>query len=309
LQNSKIFISGSNGWIGQSFQNALQHRNVATEGIDRNSLSNFAARLNVSDETSRRKIVIHCAGLAHQPNNTDYSKMLEANAQLPAQLAAMAKDAAADTFVLISSAKVMGDSSEAGFVETDSCKPMGTYAQSKLAGEDQVSSVLKNSETRLIIVRPPLVYGPEVRANFLSLIRLAYSGLPLPLLNATQPRSMIYIENLISIVLDLINNSNANGCYLVSDQEALSTAEWIKRLRTEFALPTRLFSGPTSLMRFGSMLIGQSGKFERLFDPFFLNTKKLAALGIEPKIDITQSVNLTAQWFKLQQNQLLRQKK
>ncbi len=284
-------------------------RNVATEGIDRTNLQNFATRLNVSDETSGNKIVVHCAGLAHQPKNTPYSKMLEANAQLPAQLAAIARDAAVDTFVLISSAKVMGDFSDAGFVETDSCKPIGAYAQSKLVGEVQVRSVLKNSKTRLIIVRPPLVYGPGVQANFLSLIRLAYSGLPLPLLNANQPRSIIYIENLILIVLDLINNPNANGCYLVSDQESLSTAEWIKRLRTEFALPTRLFSGPTKLMRFGSSLIGQSSKFERLFDPFLLNTKKLAALGIEPKIDNTQSISLTAQWFKLQQNQLVKLKK
>jgi nucleoside-diphosphate-sugar epimerase len=309
LQNSKIFISGSNGWIGQSFQKALQQRNVATEGIDRNNLPNFATRLSASKETSGNKIVIHCAGLAHQPKNTHYSKMLDANAQLPAHLAAIAKDAAADTFVLISSAKVMGDFSSAGFVETDSCKPIGAYAQSKLAGEVKVRSVLKDSKTRLIIVRPPLVYGPEVRANFLSLMRLAYSGLPLPLLNATQPRSMIYIGNLISTVLDLINHSNASGCYLLSDQESLSTAEWIERLRTEFALPTRLFSVPTSLMRVGSRLAGQSSKFERMFDPFLLNTKKLTTLGIEPKIDISQSIGLTARWFKLQQNHLLGQKK
>jgi UDP-glucose 4-epimerase len=306
LQNSKIFISGSNGWIGHTLRETLTQKNIATEGIDRNNLSNFASSLNASDETNGNKIVVHCAGLAHQPNNTDYNKMLEANAQLPAQLAAIAKDAAADTFVLISSAKVMGDVSSAGFVETDSCNPIGAYAQSKLAGEVQVRSVLKNSKTRLIIVRPPLVYGPEVRANFLSLIRLAYSGVPLPLLNATQPRSMIYIENLTSIVWDLINNSNANGCYLVSDQESLSTVGWVQRLRTEFALPTRLFSGPTGLMRLASSLVGQSSKFERLFDPFLLNTQKLAALGIEPKIDIKQSINLTAQWFKLQQKQLLK---
>jgi UDP-glucose 4-epimerase len=301
LQKNHVFISGSNGWIGNAVCKAFQNQKIATEGIDRRCLPNFATQLKVAVATDCLKTVVHCAGLAHQPNNSHLHEMLQANAELPASLAKIARDAGVNTFVLISSAKVMGDVSERGLIETDVCHPNGAYAQSKLAGEIQVKAVLEHSQTRLIIVRPPLVYGPQVRANFLSLMRLAYSGLPLPLQYATQPRSMIYIENLTSIILDLITKSEADGCYLVSDQKSLSTAEWIKRLRIQFAMPPRLFPLPQGLMRAASAFTGQSSKFERLFDPFLLNTNKIAALGIEPKIDISQSIRQTAQWFAMNQ--------
>jgi nucleoside-diphosphate-sugar epimerase len=302
LQRTNIFISGVNGWIGRSFHTTLQDRAASVEGIDRGNLQGFVTQLRNFAGNDTKQTIIHCAGLAHQPINVDYRQMLEANAELPTQLATMARDAGAHTFVLISSAKVLGDSGGIGFTENDACNPIGAYARSKLEGEASVKAVLNNSNTRLIIVRPPLVYGPKVRANFLSLVKLAHSGLPLPLLNATQPRSMIYIENLTSMVLDLIDHHNADGCYLLSDDKSLSTSDWIRQFRREFDLSARLFSMPIGFMRVSSLLAGQSAKFERLFDPFLLNTEKITALGIQPKMTVPQTISLTASWFKSTQN-------
>jgi UDP-glucose 4-epimerase len=302
LQNHNVFISGSNGWIGKSFQKTLKMNNRSTEAINRVDLVKFTARIKALSSAFESSTVIHCAGLAHQHASTSEQLLFEANAELPTKLATIARDAGSNTFVLISSAKVMGDISKKAFVETDSCHPIGAYAQSKLAGELQVESVLKNSGTRLIIVRPPLVYGPEVKANFHSLMRLADSGLPLPLLGANQPRSMIYLENLTSMVLDLINLPEAQGCFLLSDQESLSTCEWVRRLRIQFGKPARLFSGPYGIIKSAARLSNQSDKFDRLFEPFVLNTQKVTQLGITPKFRIAQSIQLTAEWFKVNQN-------
>ncbi len=264
------------------------------QAINRGNLEQFKRS---AENIAGNQVLIHCAGLAHQASNVSHAQLIMANATFPTQLATIASQAKFRVFVLVSSAKVMGDNSAQGLRETDDCQPIGSYAQSKLEGEIRVSAALKNSQTRLIIVRPPLVYGPEVSANFLQLLKLAQTGFPLPLLGATGQRSMIYIENLMSIVLKLIENPLAQGTYFVSDNEALSTSEWIKRLRRQFQVSNRQFYFPPHILSLLSSAIGQRSKFDRLFDPFLLDTEKLNALGINAPFTLAQSIGATADWF------------
>jgi nucleoside-diphosphate-sugar epimerase len=258
--------------------------------------------------SSKGCIFIHAAGRAHQMGNISESEMYVGNTDFPAFMAQEARRREADCFVLISSAKVMGDCSQQPFVESDDPKPKDVYARSKLAGEHKVTEALAGSRTRLIVLRPPLIYGPNVGANFAQMMSLSRSRLPLPLANATAKRAMVYRANVVAAVLHLIQSTHLSGTFFVRDEKMLSTTQWLNllnQLNKHSSLSNRQlnlwahekslrqFALPLPLLRGLMSLAGKPHWYERTCEPFEIDDSQLRATGFAPPFSVEQGALAT----------------
>ena len=168
-------------------------------------------------------------------------------------------------FVYVSSVKVNGEGCEKPFTEHDIPAPEDPYGVSKWEAEQMLRKVAGDTGLEIVILRPPLVYGPGVKANFLSLFKIVDRGIPLPLASINNHRSLIYLGNLVDAITTCINHPKAAvQTYLVSDGEAVSTPELIRRVAAALGRPARLFPFPPALMRFTGRLLGKSDAVERL---------------------------------------------
>jgi UDP-glucose 4-epimerase len=245
--------------------------------------------------------VFHLAARVHQVGEqgsdveADYRR---ANADATAALARAAIAAGARRFVFVSSVKVMGEVSTARpFTEDDPPQPLDAYGRSKLAAEHALAQMAGQIEVS--IVRPPLVYGPGVRANFLSLLKLAASGLPLPLGAARAPRSMVYIDNLVDALIACATRSRGSpATYFVSDGHDLAVAELVRVLRAELGRPARLWTLPGGLVRAAARMLGRADAAQRLFSPLQVDIDRIRReLGWSPPVTAEAGLRQTVRWF------------
>jgi UDP-glucose 4-epimerase len=215
-----------------------------------------------------------------------------------AALARQAVAAGVHRFVFVSSVKVMGEVSTARpFTEADPPHPQDAYGRSKLAAEQALAAVAKQIEVS--IVRPPLVYGPGVRANFLSLLKLAASGVPLPLGAAQALRSMVFIENLVDALIACATCPHPlPAIYFVSDGRDFSVAELVRLLRTEMGRPARLWSQSSSLVQAIARTLGRGDAAQRLFAPSQVDIGRIQReLGWTPPATAEAGLRQTVRWF------------
>lgn len=233
--------------------------------------------------------VVNCAGRAHQGSAVTEHQMELANAKLPAAWGAIALKHPRARFIHISSSKVLGDQTPYPLSETAQVNPQDAYARSKLAGETALLQAFSAHPERLLIIRPPLIYGPNAHANFGRLVRIAQSSLPLPLSNATALRSLISRNNLLAAV-QWLAQSKQHGVFHVADEKDYSTAELIRTIRTRLNRNPRLFSVPESWVKKGTQCIGKPGIYQRLFQPLQLDCKKLQSTGFTPAESFVDSL-------------------
>ena len=225
-------------------------------------------------------VVIHLAGLAHQMQGATPADMHTANTQFAVQVARQAIAAGCKTFVLVSTAKVMGDRTHKPADEQDDTQPSDVYSKSKLAAETALLALFKHTPCKLIIVRPPLVYGPQAKANFESLMQWCAKGLLLPFGAVTKPRSMIYIDNLCDALLWCGFNDAAQApVYFVKDAQDLSIKDWIIQIRHGLKLPARLVWVPISLLKVLAVLIKKTDAIEKVVSPFQISDQRILSDG------------------------------
>lgn len=247
--------------------------------------------------------VVHLAAAVHRPRGVatpdDY---VEANERLTARLAAAARTASVGRFVFVSSAKVLGERTDRPAGESDPATPSGPYARSKLAAERLLAC--EGPDLEVVVVRPPLVYGPGVRANFLSLLRLADTRWPLPLGGARAPRSMVFIDNLVDALLFLCDAQQAAGrTFFVNDGTDLTVAELVRALRQRMGRPPRLFALPRGMLE---RCVGMSAwlgadlrpTFERLFEPLQVDGGALRAIGWRAPVELQAALDETVRWYR-----------
>jgi nucleoside-diphosphate-sugar epimerase len=183
--------------------------------------------------------VIHLAAQVHDPRAAP-EVFDRVNRQATLALARQAEAEGASRFVFLSTAKVMGEQSARPLRETDPPRPEGAYARSKRAAEEALPGA--------IVLRPPLVHGPGVRANFRALLRLCRSGLPLPFAGVENQRSLIAVTNLADAILRCVEGPVARGVYHVRDGD-FSTPELVAALRRARGMPPLLFTVPRPWLR------------------------------------------------------------
>ena len=186
------------------------------------------------------------------------------------------------------------------FSEKDVPEPQDPYAVSKWEAEQVLRDVAAETGLEVVILRPPLVYGPGVMANFLRLVKLVKLGIPLPFVCVKNRRSLIYLENLVdAIIICIIHPRAAGQTYLVSDGRDLSTPELIQRMASALGRPVRLFSIPPFLIRLAGKLLGKSAAIDRLLGSLTVDSTKIRKeLEWNPPYTMEQGIRETAKWYQ-----------
>lgn len=296
-------MTGSSGFIGSHLATRLRRRGCQLLTLERDGLAGetVAARAEDPAEIWAERLngidsVIHLAGIAHQA--ADPARIEAINARWPVTLYRAAAEAGVENFLWLSSIKTLGEESVRPFQETDSYVAGGldAYALGKVRAETGLLALQANfPATRMAILRPPLVYGPGVKANFLSLLkwaRRAAAGLPLPLGAATAPRSLIGVHNLCDVIEVALGH---RGVFHCADERDLSVAELLTLLGAPAHL---LLPVPPGVM--GALLraAGQSSTFQRLYRPLQVDQRQSnQTLGWAPEHSVEAQLAETVAWF------------
>ena len=314
-----IAVTGANGFVGRMLCDQLEKKGHSVRRLVRRSSSNSSSEFEIGDigkETDFTKalidvsIVIHCAARVHVMNEAvddsidEYSRV---NSLATLRLAQEAYNAGVKRFIFLSSIKVNGEFTKLGHPctpEVLTC-PKDYYGASKYEAEVGLMALAKETGMEVVIIRPPLVYGPGVSANFLSMMIWLSRGLPLPLGGITKNRrSLVYIDNLIDLIIVCITHAKAsNQIFLVSDDEDLSTTELLERMAQAMGLPSQLIPIPVPLVFFITKLIGRSDMYNRLCNSLQIDLKKTKdVLGWSPPVSVEEGLRKTAEHFLIRPN-------
>jgi nucleoside-diphosphate-sugar epimerase len=315
---TRFLVTGSNGFVGRTLCQSLIERgyhvraavraaSTAPVGVEACIIHDIGPDTDWSDALESIDIILHLAARVHMmhENATDPLVAFQAvNLHGTLNLARQAAEAGVRRFVYVSSIKVNGEcTAEKPFTEADASAPSDPYGVSKWQAEQALHEIGRETGMEIVIVRPPLVYGPGVKANFYSLMKLVSKRLPLPLGSIRNRRSMIYVENLAdALMLCATHPAAAGQTYLVSDGEAVSTPQLVKEIATAMQRPERVFPFPLSAMRFVARMTGRSSAVDRLTQSLEIDSSKIRnELGWHPPYTRQQGLQVTADWF-LQSN-------
>jgi len=307
----KVLVSGANGFIGRalcSHFSSLGHSVVPAvrrscgmkgEHIVGDKLSWMHALAGCSS-------VVHLAGRAHvtQDHEPDPLQAFRAaNVDTTIELANRVVEAGVRRFVYLSSIKVNGEFTEAGqpFTADNDPAPEDPYGVSKHEAEQSLRQIADETGMEVVIIRPPLVYGPGVKANFGSMMRWLMRGVPLPLAAVTKNRrSLVALDNLIDLIVTCLNHpAAANQTFLVSDGEDLSTADLLKRMGFALGHPARLFYMPPSILKLGAQVVNRPGIYQRLCGSLQLDIAKTQQmLGWTPPVSVDEGLRRAAEGFR-----------
>jgi nucleoside-diphosphate-sugar epimerase len=309
-----VGISGATGFVGA----ALQQRLVIQGHSPRRFLRRPDTQLELPDdrvvgdigpETDWRfaldgvDCVVHLAARTHILNDRSADSLTayrHINVDGTRKLALQAASAGVRRFIFMSSIKVNGESTaDQPYRETDKPAPVDAYGISKHEAEGLLRDICSRSGMELVILRPPLVYGPGVKGNFLRLMRLIQRGIPLPLASVCNHRSLIHVENLADAICSCIDNPAAAGqTFLASDSEGVSTIRMITLLAEGLNTPARLFPFPPRLLQLAGAMLGQSATIARLTSSLSVSSAHLRNVtGWQPRIPLDQGLIETAQWY------------
>jgi nucleoside-diphosphate-sugar epimerase len=215
------------------------------------------------------------------------------------RLARQAAEAGVRRFVFVSSIKVNGEHSQPGqpFTADQIPAPGDPYGVSKCEAESELRALSQETGMEVVIIRPPLVYGPGVKANFLAMMRWLQRGVPLPLGGVTENRrSLVFLGNLVDLIVTCIDHpAAANQTFLVSDDEDLSTAVLLRRMAAALGRPARLIPLPAGLITLGAKLIGRPGIAQRLCGSLQVDIGKTkAVLDWSPPVSVDEGLRRTA---------------
>lgn len=308
-----VAVTGASGFVGRALCQDLQARGYLTIPLLRTPRTDFPGAVTVGDvgaDTDWSQAlagvdcVVHCAGRAHvtlEPGTNDLDACRRVNVAGTRQLAMAAARAGVRRLVFVSSIKVLGERSEKGApLQFDGLPaPEDAYGISKWEAEQVLQVISEQTGLQTVTVRPPLVYGPGVRANFLRLVQAVARGTPLPLGSVRNHRSLVALDNLTDLLVRCTDHPDAPGhTFLVSDDHDLSTPDLIRGLGEALHRPARLLPCPMSLLRLGGLLSGRSDQIERLIGNLQVDighTKEVLRWG--PRSSVQQGLRSAVQDF------------
>jgi len=246
--------------------------------------------------------VVHCAGRVHVMQDDAIEPLQafrEVNVSCTLNLARQAADAGVRRFVFISSIKVNGEVTQPGqpFTADDIPAPLDPYGVSKLEAEQGLRKIEEETGIEMVIVRPPLVYGPGVKANFASMMRWLVRGIPLPLAAIQNSRSMVALDNLVDLLVTCVKHPDAAGqTFLVSDGEDMSTTELLHRTAQAMGKKALLLPIPAFVLLWGADLLGKRAVAQRLCGSLQLDINKTRQiLGWTPPVTVDEGLRRAAE--------------
>ena len=270
----KILVTGATGFIGSHLVPFLENRHeVTTLNAREVSATNHEWQSQVDD----CEVLVHLAGRAHVSTNAlDEQIYKTVNTDLTETLA---KQMARTNkhMIFVSTSVVYGEQSQKGkaFVVGDRLHAVSPYASSKIAAEDALQKISLQNQFSYTIIRPPLVYGSGVKANFLSMLKWVKSGLPLPLGSARNLRSLVSVRNLADLIENCATNTAAtNQIFNVSDDHDVSTTELLSAIAAAMNKPARLVKVPLPILKLGSKIIGKPRAYDGLCGSFQLDVSQ-----------------------------------
>ena len=226
---------------------------------------------------------------------------LKVNLHGTENLAEHAVQAGVKRFVYVSSIKVNGEETQGqhSYTEQDVPAPHDPYGISKWEAEQALQRIMQGTDLEVVIVRPPLVYGPGVKGNFISLMMAINKGMPLPLAGANNMRSLIYVGNLVDVLITCATHSAAVGqTYLVRDGEDISTAVLVEKIAVALGCKSRSFYFPLGLLRLVAAMLGRSDQVARLFGSLRVSDAKIRSeLGWIQPYTLEQGLHVTTNWY------------
>lgn len=305
----RIVVTGASGFIGTALSRELLARGHAVRAAVRHSPAPASSGLqhvhvpDISADFNRGALlddaeaVVHLAAIAHRGASKAELRRVNVDATLRLAEAAAGR---VRRFVFLSSVKVHGeDSGSRAFRESDAPRPEDAYGRSKLAAEQGLRELADRSGLELIVIRPPLVYGPGVKANFLRLLRWVDSGWPLPFGSVDNRRSLINADNLVDAIACCVEHPAARGSFLVSDAESVSTPELVSRIARVLNRPARLIATPLALLHLAGFVAGRSGEIRRLTGNLVVDISRASqVLDWRPTHSLDEGLAETARWFR-----------
>ncbi|MDB2386522.1 SDR family oxidoreductase [Shewanella sp.] len=275
-----LAITGYTGFVGTRLLEYVDPQSVTLLGrrypfdkrfVKNTVLTDLASQLDFKDSLSGIDVVIHLAGRAHIMGDSGLDSAeayWKTNTSATLALARQAAKLGVKRFIFVSSIKVNGESTELDmpFTASDAKKPVDFYGQSKSEAESQLLQLAKETGLEVVIIRPTLVYGPGVKANFASLLKLVSKGLPLPFgCIKNNKRSLVSVKNLVHLIITCIDHPKAvNQVFLVSDDHDVSTASMVKYMSHALGKSNRLLPVPLWCYRLAGKLVGKSDVVNRL---------------------------------------------
>jgi nucleoside-diphosphate-sugar epimerase len=308
-------VTGAAGFVGRAVCDQLRRKGWPVRGVGRTPPAEgipgvrFVTR-DLERDTSFRDLlegvqaVVHLVARTHITRESGRGSLAayrRTNVEVTQRLAAAAASSGVQRFVFVSSIKVNGETTVGfAFSEADVPAPPDAYGQSKWEAEQRLQRIAEDTGMDIAIVRPPLVYGPGVKGNFLRLLSAVRRGLPLPFGAVRNRRSLVHVENLASaIVLCLSRPEAANQTFLVSDGEDVSTPELIRRMAQALGTPARLLPVSSRILGAAGRLLLQTAAVDRLIGSLFLDCTKIRnVLGWSPKCTLDRGLRETAEWYR-----------
>lgn len=313
----RVLLTGASGFVGRAVQARLLADGVhelrcALRQLPPTSPANcdvclspgLASDADWSAALANVDAVIHCAARVHVMNEQaidPFAEFRQVNVEGTLRLARQAVEAGVRRFIFVSSIKVNGEQTLPGhaYCADDVPEAVDPYGISKYEAEEGLRALAAETGLEVVIVRPPLIYGPGVKANFHSMLRWLHRGIPLPFGAIDNHRSFVALDNLVDLLVLCLTHPAANGQrFLVSDGEDLSTTELLRRLSRALGRRARLVPIPQLWIEYGAGLLGQRALSQRLCGSLQVNIDKTReCLGWVPPLTVEQALAKTAAHF------------
>jgi nucleoside-diphosphate-sugar epimerase len=315
-----ILVTGATGFVGLGVIERLLKENYFVRGTVRREINQFTGKvdwikigyinpeIDWMDALNGIDCIVHLAARVHVMDENAENPLAEfrrINVDSTLNLARQAALAGVRRFVFVSSIKVNGEYTHIGspFTAHENPDPQDYYGISKYEAEVGLLEIAAKTAMEVVIIRPPLVYGPGVKANFASMMRWLTRRIPLPLGAVYNKRSLVALDNLVDLIVTcLYHPKAANQIFLVSDGEDMSTTEMLRRMGEALGKPARLISVPVWLMTLSAKLLGKGAVAQRLFDSLQVDSfKTLDILGWKPVVTVDLALQKTADAFHASQ--------
>jgi UDP-glucose 4-epimerase len=313
----RILVTGASGFIGSALVPALKAAGCAIQRAVRRapeeqtpegetlSVGEIDGATDWAKALRGIETVVHLAARTHVLRETAADALAayrRVNVDGTRRLATQAAAAGVRRLVFLSSIKVNGERTFARpYTEDDTPQPEDAYGTTKWEAEQVLRAIERETGLEVVILRPPLVYGPGVKGNFLRLMKLASRGWPLPLASVRNRRSLVYVGNLVDAILACIKAPAAAGrTFLVADGHDLSTPELVRALAKCLAVPPRLYPFPPTLLMLGATLLGKREEASRVLGSLQVGSSRIRReLGWKPSHTMEEGLAETVRWFRV----------